>query len=83
MTDTPIAVIGPGAIGGLVAAMLQQAGHDVVVVARAKTAWQITEHGLDVETDAFGSWHAPLTATIEVPHGARVIVTVKAEGPIE
>lgn len=80
MTDNLIAVIGPGAIGGLVAAMLQQAGHDVVVVAREKTARQVTEHGLDVETDEFGTWHAPLAAATEVPGGARVVVAVKAEG---
>lgn len=80
MSDNLIAVIGPGAIGGLVAAMLQQAGHDVVVVAREKTARQVTEHGLDIETDEFGTWHAPLRAATEVPHGARVIVAVKAEG---
>ncbi len=80
MTDNLIAIIGPGAIGGLVAGMLQRAGHDVVVVAREKTARQVTEHGLDIETDEFGTWHAPLTATTEVPHGARVIVAVKAEG---
>jgi 2-dehydropantoate 2-reductase len=80
MTDNLIAIIGPGAIGGLVAAMLQQAGHDVVVVAREKTARQVTEHGLDIETDEFGTWHAPLRAETEVPHGARVVVAVKAEG---
>lgn len=80
MTDNLIAVIGPGAIGGLVAAMLQQAGHDVVVVAREKTARQVTEHGLDIETDEFGTWHAPLRAATEVPRGARVVVAVKAEG---
>lgn len=80
MTENLIAVIGPGAIGGLVAAMLQQAGHDVVVVARENTAQQITEHGVDVETDAFGAWHAQLAAATEVPHGARVVVAVKAEG---
>ncbi|MEV0950906.1 2-dehydropantoate 2-reductase N-terminal domain-containing protein [Promicromonospora sp. NPDC050249] len=80
MTDNLIAVIGPGAIGGLVAGMLQQAGHDVVVVAREKTARQVTEHGLDIETDEFGTWHAPLRAATEVPRGARVVVAVKAEG---
>lgn len=80
MTDNLIAVIGPGAIGGLVAAMLQRAGHDVVVVAREKTARQVTEHGMDVQTDEFGTWHAPLAAATEVPHGARVVVAVKAEG---
>ena len=80
MTENVIAVVGPGAIGGLVAALLQRAGHDVVVVAREKTARQVTEHGLDIETDEFGTWHAPLPAATEVPHGARVVVAVKAEG---
>lgn len=80
MTDHLIAVVGPGAIGGLVAAMLQRAGHGVVVVGREKSAGQITEHGLDVQTDEFGTWHAPLAAATEVPHGARVVVAVKAEG---
>jgi 2-dehydropantoate 2-reductase len=80
MTENLIAVVGPGAIGGLVAAMLQRAGHDVVVVARERTAQQVSEHGLDVETDEFGTWHAPLAAATAVPHGARVIVAVKAEG---
>lgn len=80
MTENVIAVVGPGAIGGLVAAMLQRAGHDVVVVARERTARQVEEHGLDVQTDEFGTWHAPLAAATEVPHGARVIVAVKAEG---
>ena len=83
MTDNLIAVIGPGAIGGLVAAMLQQAGHDVVVVAREKTAKQVTEHGLDIQTDEFGTWHAPLAAATEVPRGARVVVAVKAEGVVD
>lgn len=80
MSDNLIAVVGPGAIGGLVAAMLQQAGHDVVVIARKRTARQVSEHGLDIETDAFGTWHAPLAAATEVPRGARVVVAVKAEG---
>ncbi|WP_402469160.1 ketopantoate reductase family protein [Isoptericola aurantiacus] len=75
-----IAVVGPGAVGGLVAAFLQQAGHDVVMVAREHTARSVTEHGLDVVTDRYGSWHAPLPASTSVPPGALVLVTVKAAG---
>ncbi len=80
MSDAPIAVIGPGAIGGLMAALMQRAGHDVTVVAREPTATHIAEHGLDVVTDLFGAWHAPLLASTTVPHGARVLVAVKADG---
>jgi 2-dehydropantoate 2-reductase len=80
VTGGPIAVIGPGAIGGLMAALMQRAGHDVTVVAREPTATHIAEHGLDVVTDLFGAWHAPLPASTSVPRGARVIVAVKASG---
>ncbi len=77
-----IAVVGPGAIGGLVAAFLQRARHEVVLVGRQSTARRIAEHGLEVVTDRFGSWHAPLHATTAVPRGARVLVAVKAEGVV-
>ncbi|WP_169736424.1 ketopantoate reductase family protein, partial [Promicromonospora kroppenstedtii] len=80
MSDVPVAVIGPGAIGGLMAALLQRAGHDVTVVAREATAAHIAEHGLDVVSDMFGSWHAPLAASTTVPRGAKVLVAVKADG---
>lgn len=80
MSDSPIAVVGPGAIGGLVAAMLRQAGHDAVLIGRGPIVEQITAHGLDIETDEFGTWHARVPAATTVPHGARVIVAVKAEG---
>ncbi|GAA1983620.1 hypothetical protein GCM10009718_21140 [Isoptericola halotolerans] len=75
-----IAVVGPGAVGGLVAAFLQRARHDVVLVGREGTARRVADHGLEIVTDRCGSWHAPLRATTGVPHGARVIVAVKAEG---
>jgi 2-dehydropantoate 2-reductase len=75
-----IAVVGPGAIGGLVAAFLQRARHEVLLVGRERTARHVAEHGLEVVTDRFGSWHAPLHATTAVPHHARVVVAVKAGG---
>ncbi|MFI8522799.1 ketopantoate reductase family protein [Promicromonospora sukumoe] len=80
MSDRPVAVVGPGAIGGLLAALLQRAGHDVTVVAREATAAHIAEHGLDVVSDMFGSWHAALAASTTVPRGAQVVVAVKADG---
>ncbi|MFV2143359.1 MULTISPECIES: ketopantoate reductase family protein [Isoptericola] len=78
-----IAVVGPGAVGGLVAALLQKARHDVVLVGRPGTARRVTEHGIEIVTDRFGAWHAPLRATTSVPRGARVLVAVKAEGVAE
>ncbi|WP_407317297.1 2-dehydropantoate 2-reductase N-terminal domain-containing protein [Isoptericola halotolerans] len=74
------AVVGPGAVGGLVAAFLQRAGHEVVLVGRPGTARRVSEHGLEIVTDRYGDWHAPLRATTTVPRGACVLVAVKAEG---
>ncbi|WP_185845777.1 ketopantoate reductase family protein [Kibdelosporangium aridum] len=41
-----IGVLGPGGIGGLVAARLAAAGHDVTIVASERTAAEITARGL-------------------------------------
>jgi 2-dehydropantoate 2-reductase len=49
-----ITVVGAGAIGGLIAALLAQAGHDVGVLARGKTLEAIREHGIRV-VDSEGS----------------------------
>lgn len=42
------AVVGAGAIGGLIAAALARAGHDVSVLARGKTLDAIRDHGVRV-----------------------------------
>jgi 2-dehydropantoate 2-reductase len=80
MPDTPLVVLGPGAIGGLVAALLEKAGHPVTVVGRPGTVAQVATHGITVESDRVGSWHVQPAAATEVPPGASVIVAVKTEG---
>lgn len=47
-----IAVLGPGGVGGFVAAALARAGNDVVVVAREATAELISERGIAVQSIA-------------------------------
>jgi 2-dehydropantoate 2-reductase len=49
-----IAVLGPGGVGGLLATLLAQAGHDVVVMARAATAAHIAENGLRLASARYG-----------------------------
>jgi 2-dehydropantoate 2-reductase len=75
----PIAVVGPGAVGCLVAAFLQQAGQDVVLVGRPRTVGRL-EGGFQVITDRYGAWEAQVPAATEVPRGAAVLVTLKAAG---
>jgi 2-dehydropantoate 2-reductase len=52
-----VTVIGAGAVGGVLAALLDRAGHDVSVVARGEHAAAIAERGLHV-TGGWGEWRA-------------------------
>ena len=74
------AVVGPGAVGGLLAWLLHRAGHDVVAVGRAGTVEAIARDGLDVRSGMFGDGIEPIPASEEVPEGASVIVTTKTYG---
>jgi 2-dehydropantoate 2-reductase len=49
-----IAVLGPGGVGGLLAGLLDRAGHEVIVVARDSTAATIAEQGIDIDSVTFG-----------------------------
>ncbi len=53
-----IAVLGPGGVGGFVAAALTRAGDDVVVVAREDTAAAISRVGVVVESVRLGDFSA-------------------------
>ena len=58
LIDAPamrVAVLGPGGVGGLLAAALARAGTEVVVVARDSTAAVIEERGLRVQSVKFGA----------------------------
>lgn len=76
-----IAILGPGGVGGFVAAALARAGEDVVVVARAETAAAIADTGITVQSVPLGDFRAypqataTLTATVDV-----LLVTTKATG---
>jgi 2-dehydropantoate 2-reductase len=76
-----IAVLGPGGVGGLLAAVLQRSGSDVVVVARESTAAAIAARGLDVDSVIFGKFvaHPRAVARLEEPVDALIVAT-KATG---
>ncbi|MEV1128274.1 2-dehydropantoate 2-reductase [Agromyces sp. NPDC049794] len=77
-TSPNIAIVGPGAVGGLIAALLNRDGADVVVVAREASARLIASHGLTVESAQYGTWTSDVPAVPEIPEGAPVILTTKA-----
>ncbi|WP_127132201.1 ketopantoate reductase family protein [Georgenia sp. SYP-B2076] len=75
-----IAVVGPGAVGGLLAAVLHRAGEEVVAVARAGTAERLAADGIVVRSEKFGSWTAHVPVSRTVPDGSAVVLAVKAYG---
>ena len=75
-----VAVIGAGAIGGTMAALLHRAGHDVTVTARGENLAAIRDHGLRLR-GGLGAHDAPvraLEALEDAPDLA--ILSVKATG---
>jgi 2-dehydropantoate 2-reductase len=76
-----IAVLGPGGVGGFVAATLVRAGDDVVVVAREPTAEALTAGGIEVRSVLLGDFTARPRAVASLREPAEVlIVATKATG---
>lgn len=70
-----IAVLGPGGVGGLVAAALARAGGDVVVVAHEDTAQTIRERGIRVSSAVLGNFTAhPRDAVARLEERADLLV---------
>jgi 2-dehydropantoate 2-reductase len=74
-----VAVLGPGGVGGLLAALLARAGSSVVVLAGDNTVRAIAERGLRVETRLFGNFEVKVetAARLQSPVDV-VLITVKA-----
>jgi len=76
-----LAVLGPGGVGGLVAAALDRAGEPVLVVAREETAAVLGRDGLTVRSVSLGNWTArPATTSRLGQPVAALIVATKAAG---
>jgi 2-dehydropantoate 2-reductase len=57
-----IAVLGPGGIGGLLAAVLARGGSSVELLAREETVRAITERGLRLQSSRFGDFSVRVSA---------------------
>lgn len=76
-----VAVLGPGGVGGLVAAVLARADFDTVVIAREPTAELIAREGIRVDSVRFGTFTARPRAQERLEEDADVlVVTTKAVG---
>jgi 2-dehydropantoate 2-reductase len=82
MTDLPpirVAVLGPGGIGGLLAALLARRGDRVTCLAPAATAAHLAEHGLELRSPTLGDAKVTVEAATRLDHPVDVVfVTVKA-----
>jgi 2-dehydropantoate 2-reductase len=80
-----IAVLGPGGVGGFVAAALWRAGEDVIVVARAPTAEQIERDGIEIERSAalHGGFTARPAAVTELTAPVDVLLVATKAGGLD
>jgi 2-dehydropantoate 2-reductase len=78
---TSIAVLGPGGVGGFLAAALARAGLPVIVVAREPTAEHIARHGISVRSVRLGDFTARPKAIARLDEPVDVLlVATKASG---
>ncbi|WP_037889265.1 ketopantoate reductase family protein [Streptomyces viridochromogenes] len=61
-----VAVLGPGGIGGLLAALLSRAGHRVLCLAGDETAKALRTTGIQVRSGPFGDFTADVEADTEL-----------------
>jgi 2-dehydropantoate 2-reductase len=74
-----IAILGPGGVGGFLAAALARAGEDVLVVAREETAALIERDGVSVHSVLLGDFLArPAAGPLLTSSGATLVVATKA-----
>lgn len=74
-----VAVLGPGGVGGLLAALLARAGDSVVVLAGESTARAIGERGLRLQSSRFGDFEVPVDSAVQLQSPVDAcLITVKA-----
>ena len=80
MSDLPplrVAVLGPGGIGGLLAALLARRGDRVTCLAPPATAAHLAEYGLELHSPTLGDAKVAVEASTRLDHPVDVVfVTV-------
>ncbi|MET9578823.1 2-dehydropantoate 2-reductase [Streptomyces massasporeus] len=76
--ELSVAVLGPGGVGGLLAALLSRAGHRVICLSGEKTAEALRTDGIRVRSARFGDFTARVEADTELREPVDAcLVTVK------
>ncbi len=76
-----LAVLGPGGVGGLLAAALQRSGADVTAIAREPTAEAIAARGISVQSVTLGEFIAPVPVVTQLTEPVdALLVATKAGG---
>jgi 2-dehydropantoate 2-reductase len=79
LPPSTVAVLGPGGVGGLLAAALARRGDQVTCLAPPATAAHLAEHGLELRSPALGDAHVKVEAATRLEQPVDVcLVTVKA-----
>lgn len=77
--ELTVAVLGPGGVGGLLAALLSRAGHRVICLAGAETADTLRTNGIQVHSARYGDFTVPVEADTELREPVDAcLITVKA-----
>ncbi|AVH58980.1 MULTISPECIES: ketopantoate reductase family protein [Streptomyces] len=66
LTPLTIAVLGPGGVGGLLAALLARTGHRVICLAAEETVRVLATDGISVRSGPFGDFTARVEADTEL-----------------
>src|SRR5690242_19858791 len=76
--ELTVAVLGPGGIGGLLAALLARTGHRVICLAGEETAKTLATDGIQVRSGLFGDFTARVEADTELREPVDAcLITVK------
>lgn len=74
-----LAVLGPGGVGGFLAALMAREGSSVVVLAGHETSSAIAQHGLRLESQRFGDFEIPVETSERLTKPVEAcLITVKA-----
>jgi 2-dehydropantoate 2-reductase len=78
-----VAILGPGGVGGFLAAALTRAGEPVIVVAREATAEQIKARGIEVRSERLGSFRAQPQVTGVLARPLRLLLVATKATTLE